>query len=239
MENDTTFGLFLFMIGFGLEILIILGRGLRETCLISILGLVVLVAGIIGFIYMHKDRHAFGGKHAKSIELSLKFYIVYVILQVVLILAVFAIATNFARLTIAGDEKSAALEFFENMKKIVFIGILGTMFAAIARYFLVKELETVIGKKILISAVITFILFSVISSIITVYYCDRIILYISSQGSFTFEDFQNIFNVLSANTYLPSLIMIVPNVLFLIAFYIPYESTKQTEHKEEEYIYSG
>lgn len=182
--------------------------------IVSLIGAIILLIGVILFLF---GKREFGEKHQNNVKNAVIIFCINLIVVVILASAVAFIA--FSAVTTSSLESVASP--FSIL--IVIIAIISAVLGGLMYYFALIDLEDERGKNILYAGIISSIIISVITSFYIAGMLGELFGSIpttsSSYSSFGFTQNAGKIGILG----------IIPNLLFLYAFYIPYKRIKDGE----------
>ena len=183
--------------------------------MLSFIGLIIILVGEILFLIGRKE---FGEKHQKNV---INAVIIFVILFVVMIIFSSIISVMVLSAVSSGNNISISSSIFPfiSMCVVIISAILGSLIY----YFALIELENETGKTILYSGIII----SIIISIVTSFYLIGMLSEIFGSISINSGNYFSI--VFSQNIGKISILGIIPRILFLFSFYIPYKRINDGE----------
>ena len=193
-------------------------KDLTSTMIIGILGLASFVGAIlilIGAILFLMGRKEFGEKHQKNVMNAVILFIIYIIIVII-----FTIVVSFMvySAVTTGSSYGAMTSSFTML-----IVITGAVLGGLIYYFGLIELENDIGAKFLFAGIISSITISIITSFYLGNMLGDVFGSIPTAGS-NYSSF-----AFSQNFGIISLLGIIPNILFIYSFYIPYKRIKDGE----------
>jgi len=217
MANLTKYGLLLIVIGLILSIIsnTIMGVAKFDSGVGSIGGFFTF----IGLILMLVGRKEYGKKHSQ-----------FMIYALILFIITFIITVIFVAMIVVSVISSRDLS---SLKNILYIIPIASILSGIMYLLILYELEDKKGKTILYIAILTSIITSIIIIMILNPVFDKTIGSISIDTTTSTSEVQErtteLTKELTNKLYELSLIGIINNLLFLIAFYIPYKRINSGE----------
>jgi Na+-driven multidrug efflux pump len=232
MESNTKRGLYFLIIGLAITtiyaIIVSISLSLIDNTYNSIffsyIGIISFIGGIlilVGAIFFFLGRKEFGEKHHENIKKALIILVVNIIFGIIFVSAIsfFIVSTMFSSI---GAESSVESDISLPLSLFVIIMIISAILGALIYYFGLIELEDERGKTILYAGMISSIIISVITSMYVVGLLGEFL------GSFDLNNSSSMINF-TQNIGGIGILGIIPNVLFLYAFYIPYNRIKTGE----------
>jgi hypothetical protein len=221
MTNYTKYGLLLFIISIVLGIVSILFLLITKSQFnLSFGGLIALIA----IILIGVGRKEFGERHRKFVIIGIILFIVQIVVGFILVLMTIMVAVSSRDISL--------------IKNIFWIIPLITIISGITYVFFLNELENKTGRYILFAAVALTIIISIYISIegyaITEEWGNKLNARFNEGSNFT--DFSStigedlVQELMQKISYI-SAFVIIGNILFIFAFYIPYQRITSGELK--------
>ncbi len=161
-HRHTVRGLFLMFIA---GILIIVGQ--LVCSLIALLGLVI---GLMGFLKIYSDRRAYPEPHPTNMKYSLIFYILGIILMIVGVIAMVAATFSWGMAFVEGATVEEAFDLFLRYMLIAIVIVLGGELCMIfARYKLLIELMPPHLKGFLKGVMVLLVVMSIVG-LVSIFY---------------------------------------------------------------------
>lgn len=182
------------------------------TAIIALIGLILILVGLYSFYIGRKE---FGKKHENNVKNALNIFFINIIISVVFGIAI----AFFTYLAISSSGDFAAGPF---TSIFVIMTITGAILGGLMYYFGLIELENETGKNILYVGIISSIIISIITSFYVAGMLGELFGSISSTSSYSSLSF-------TQNTGGIGILGVIPSLLFLYAFYIPYKRIKDGE----------
>ena len=180
---------------------------------ISFIGAILILVGLILFLMGRKE---FGEKHQNNVKNAVIIFCINIIVAIILVAAI-AFMTFSAIATSSTENVAGPFSIV-----IVIIAVVSAVLGGLIYYFGLIELENETGKNILFAGIISSIIISIITSFYIAGMLGEIFGSISSYSSYSPLSFnQNIGGI--------GILGIISNLLFLYAFYIPYNRIKNGE----------
>jgi uncharacterized membrane protein len=195
------------------------------SMIISIFGIVSFIGvilSLIGVILFFMGRKEFGEKHQKNIKNAVIIFVIAFIV-IVSVIAIFIASVIFSTITtISSTDSNTSLAAPTSLLVIV-VSIVGAVLGGLIYYFALIELEDKTGKKILYAGIVTSIAISIVTSF-----------YLAGMFSGLFSSISTGSRNFSALPFTQSIgkigiLGIIPNLLYLYSFYIPYKRIKDGE----------
>jgi len=186
--------------------------------IVSLIGVILILIGAILFLMGRKE---FGEKHQKNITNAVIIFVIEIV--IVSILAISIAITTFSAITKTLSTNSTATLAAPPSFIVIAISIISAVLGGLIYYFALIELENKTGKTILYVGIITSIAISIVTSFYLADLLGELFGSIStgSSGYSLFPFNQNIGII--------GLLGIIPNMLYLFSFYIPYKRIKDGE----------
>jgi len=178
--------------------------------LIAFIGLILLLAGLY---YFYIGRKEFGEKHENSVKKALTIFLINIIMSVIFA----SIISFFVFTAISGNSPT---DLFAPVFMIM--AIISAILGGLMYYFGLIELENEKGKNVLYLGIISSIVLSIITSFYLAGMLGDLFGSIPSMSSYSSLS-------ITQNTGIIGIFGIIPNLLYLCAFYIPYERIKEGE----------
>jgi len=201
----------------------------QNTTASIIIGFSAIISGIgaitilIGAIFFLIGRKEFGEKHQKNVKNAVVIFCINVIITII-----FTSAVVFMAFSAAISTSSAASLTSPFSILIVIITISSAILGGLMYYFALFELENEKGKKILYAAIISSIIISIITSFYVAGLLGEFLGTISTDyGSLGTSKYSSLGFTQNAGKI--GILSIIPNLLFLYSFYIPYNRIKDGE----------
>jgi MFS family permease len=196
-------------------------KDVTTSMIISIFGIVSFIGAIIifiGAILFFMGRKEFGKKHQKNVTNALIIIVINII--VVSILTIVIIILTFSKIITASSTNGISTLSAPFLPFIIIVSIISAALGSLIYYFALIELEDRNGKNILFAGIISSIAISIITSFYLAGMLGELFGSIStSSSSYTsFAYTQNVGKI--------GILAIIPNLLFLYSFYIPYKRIK-------------
>jgi MFS family permease len=183
--------------------------------LVSFIGAIILLIGLVTFYIGRKE---FGENHENNVRKALIIIVINIIVAVVLASAI-AFMTFSAIVSSSESTLPSGFSF-----SIIIFAVISAVLGGLTYYFGLIELEDETGKNVLFAAIVSSILISVITSIYLAGWLGDFLGDISSASSYsTISLNQNIGGI--------GILGVIPSLLFLYAYYIPYKRIKEGELK--------
>lgn len=232
MVSNTKRGLYFLIIGLAIStiyaitvsISFLLIKNIYESIFFSTIGIISFIGAIlilVGAIFFFMGRKEFGEKHHENIKKALLILVINIIFGLIFVSAIsfFIVSTMFSSV---GLESSVESDISLPLSFMFMIIIVSAILGALIYYFGLIELEDKRGKNILYVGIIASIIISVITSMYIAGVLGEFL------GSFDLNNSSSVINF-SQNVGGIGILGIIPNVLFLYAFYIPYKRIKTGE----------
>jgi len=231
MESKTQKGLYFIIIGSIITLVtnlitssiyfLIKNEGLQIITafvgIISFIGAIIMIAGLITF---YTGRKEFGEKHENNVRKALILIIISILVAVVLTVAVMFMAFS----AFMSSSETTSTEGASSL--IIVLAVVSAVLGGLTYYFGLIELEDETGRNILFAGIISSIAISAITSFYVAGWLGDFLGEISTTSSYSTIAFnQNIGGI--------GLLGIIPSLLFLYAFYIPYNRIKEGELKPQ------
>jgi len=193
-------------------------KDLEPLIIISIIGIVSLIGAIIAFIgaiIFLIGRKEFGEKHQKNVMNAVIIFIINFVLIYIFSIGIALMA--FSAIT-SDDTIGTSTSSFT-----ILIIIIGAFLGALIYYFALIDLENERGKNFLFAGIISSITISIITSFYLVNMLGDIFGTISKGSSgYSSLAFNQNFGAIG-------LLGIIPTLLYIYSFYIPYKRIKDGE----------
>lgn len=189
------------------------------TMTIVILGIVSFIGAmliLIGAILFFIGRKEFGEKHQNNVKNAIIIFIINIVVVSILTSAI----VFFTFSAIANSSPEINMGPFSIL--IVIISIVSAILGGLMYYFALIELEDEQGKNILYAGIISSIGISIVTSVYIAGLLGEMFGSISSTSSYSSLSF-------TQNTRGIGILGVIPSLLFLYAFYIPYKRIKNGE----------
>lgn len=189
------------------------------TMTIVILGAVSFVGAmliLIGAVLFFIGRKEFGEKHQNNVKNAIIIFIINIVVVITLTIAI----AFFTFSAIANSSPETAIGPFSIL--IIIISIVSAILGGLMYYFALIELEDEQGKNILYAGIISSIGISIVTSVYIAGLLGEMFGSISSTSSYSSLSF-------TQNTGGIGILGVIPSLLFLYAFYIPYKRIKDGE----------
>lgn len=197
-------------------------QNFETMSIVGIFGIVSFVGAIlviIGAILFLMGRGEFGEKHQKNVKNAVIIFIINIVAVIVLSIVMSFIVYTSVSSSIPSSSEINSTPF---SIIIVIISIVSSILGALIYYFALIELENEKGKKVLFAGIISSICISIFTSIYLAGMLGEIFGSISSINNTTSITFMQ-------NTGGIGILGIIPSILFIYAFYIPYKRIKDGE----------
>jgi len=192
---------------------------------------------LIGLILMFLGRKEYGEKHRKFVIYAGVIFLITVVFFVIYFIGLFVTIMN--AVEVIGDQQPVDLGFFHS---IFLVAPIGGFLGALYQFFLVYHLENETGKKLLYMVFFSFIIFTLAFSYHGYQVSQEWIPKVENTINGYIEDpplflmsysIENDFEELTKEFYgklsMIGVFTIVPNILLLIAIYIPYKRISSGE----------
>jgi MFS family permease len=187
--------------------------------IVSFIGVILILIGALLFLMGRKE---FGKKHQKNIMNAVIIFVINVfailsILTIVIAIMIYSAITK----TISTD--STATLAAPSLLIVIVVSIISAVLGGLIYYFALIELENKTGKKILYTGIVTSIAISMVTSFYLADMLGELFGSISTGNSdYSLFPFTQNFGKIA-------ILGIIPNLLFLYSFYIPYKRIKDGE----------
>ncbi|GAI77546.1 unnamed protein product [marine sediment metagenome] len=186
--------------------------------IVSFIGVILILIGVILFFIGRKE---FGEKHQNNVKNAIIIFIINIVVATILTSAiVFFAISSITTSTIANSSPEINMGPLSIL--IVIISIVSAILGGLMYYFALIELEDEQGKNILYAAIISSIGITTVTSVYIAGLLGEMFGSISSTSSYSSLSFIQ-------NTGGIGILGVIPNLLFLYAFYIPYKRIKDGE----------
>jgi MFS family permease len=185
--------------------------------IISFIGGILILVGAILFLMGRKE---FGEKHQNNVKKAVIIFCISIIVTIFLTVSVAfmtfsAISSASPTLSLEGLGGSFSI-------LIVIISVISAVLGGLIYYFGLIELENETGKNVLFAGIISSIIISTITSFYLAGMLGEIFGSISSTSSYSSLSF-------NSNIGAIGILGLIPSLIFLYAFYIPYNRIKNGE----------
>jgi hypothetical protein len=185
----------------------------------SFIGVILMVIGAILFLIGWKE---FGEKHQKNVKNAVIIFIITICTISIIIITVIALMIFSAMMNKAPTDIYASFAAPSSLM-IILVSIIGAVLGGLIYYFALIELENKTGKKLLYAGIVASIALSIVTA-----------LYVANMFG---ELFGSISTGTSEYSYFPytqnigkiGILGLIPNLLYLYAFYIPYKRIRDGE----------
>lgn len=227
MENHTKTGLLLLIIGFGLAIL-------EELISFSTSGLVDLSFSgwiiLIGMILMFVGRKEFGKRHQKFVIISIILFLISFIMTI--IFAGYLIFSVYSAVSNSSFDSLSSIDF-SFMKNIFLIAPIAAVLGGLTNIFLVYDLEDRRGVIILFTAffvlIVTSMYILITGAAIVEEWTNEVQDALENRNYLIPPEIETVTDTFKTKLSQTSIVAIFSNLLFLIAFMIPYQRIKSGE----------
>jgi MFS family permease len=192
------------------------------TSIFGIVSFIGVILILIGAILFFMGRKEFGEKHHKNIK-NVVIIFVIAFIAVVLVIAVFIAIIIFSAITTISSTNSNTSLTAPTSLLVMVVSIIGAVLGGLIYYFALLELEDKTGKIILYAGIVS----SIAISIVTAFYLAGMLSELFSSISTSSSNFSAL--PFTQNIGKIGILGIIPNLLYLCSFYIPYKRIKNGE----------
>ncbi len=189
------------------------------TALVAFIGVILI---LVGALYFYMGRKEFGEQHENNVKKALIIFCINIIISVVLVIVISFF--TYTAISSSGDSAYAAASSFGGPFTLILVIMTTTsaILGGLMYYFGLIELENEKGKNILYVGIISSIIISIITSFYIAGMLGELFGSISSMSSYSSLSLnQNVGGI--------GIFGVIPSLLYLCAFYIPYERIKDGE----------
>jgi MFS family permease len=186
--------------------------------IVSFIGAILILVGLILFLMGRKE---FGEKHQNNVKNAVIIFCITIIVAIILVVAI-AFVTFSAISSAVGTSSTDSFVSPSFSIVIITLVVVTAVLGGLMYYFGLIELENETGKNILFAGIISSIIISIITSFYLVGMLGEIFGSISSPSSYSSLSLNQNFGGIG-------ILGIIPSLLFLYAFYIPYNRIKNGE----------